>query len=170
MKGTAIIFVAALTAALGWVAGRYSATRSSDEAPFNTDSRITVYDTVTVRLPPDTITVTAPPVSVTPLPRYVIARLPRIGCGTDTIRDTVTVTVPVSRYEYTDTLCHIIASGFAIRFDTVSIYAPRQLRTVTLMQTRPARWGIGLGVGAAVTPHGVQPALCLTVSRLLWSR
>lgn len=121
-------------------------------------------DTISV-MKRDTVLITAPPLNVKPLPRYILARLQRTDTVTHT--DTVEVRVPLSQYTYTDTLCRLVATGFAVTFDTISIHAPERIVTLTrtVRDTRP--WHIGIQAGAAITPRGLQPSLSVGITYTL---
>lgn len=164
MKTVTVCSAAALAAgmAAGYALGSYGG--ASQLPQQDTEQRT---DTVWV-----TRTVTAPELAVRPLPQYILARLERTDTVRDIVRDTVEVRVPVSEYIYADSLCRIAATGFAVRFDTVTVHVPERIHTLTLTRTVTAqpRWSVTAGVTATVTPHGVQPGIGLTAGYVLWSK
>lgn len=113
----------------------------------------------------DTVVVVRPePVNVSPLPRYLPVRLPVVD---NNGADSADVILPVSRYQYSDSLCMVSVSGYAVSFDTIRINVPHTLSTITVGRPVPdsrplPHWGLGVGVGLALTSRGVQPAITLS--------
>lgn len=65
--------------------------------------------------------------------------------GTDTVRDTLYVPMPIERREYRTDDYHAIISGYRPRLELMEVF--RTTQTVTVTQ-KPKRWGLGVQMGA----------------------
>ena len=84
----------------------------------------------------------------------------------DTIRDTVDgkpvyLPVPISSYLFTDDSTYRIdMEGYNVKARSIEVY-PRTVTQTVIERIevpgKPKRWGIGVSVGEAITPHGIQP-------------
>lgn len=148
------IFAAAIVAVILWLC---PAKYDSTDTPIELDMSLR-RDTVTV-VEHDTVTVAAPLLRVEPLPRYVIARLER-PAHADTVHDTVEVVVPLSRYEYSDSMARVVATGFAVSIDTIQVYAPTRISTLTVTRTERRRWAIGPTLSIGIDSRG-HPAVLI---------
>ena len=70
--------------------------------------------------------------------------------GTDTVRDTLYVPVPIERKEYLTDDYHAVISGYRPRLELMEVF--RRTRTVTVTP-KAKRWGLGLQAGVGY-PHG----------------
>lgn len=99
----------------------------------------------------DTVRIISPaPVSIRPK-ATVQARMATV---TDTVRDTVTVEVPVTTTEYAGEGYRAYVSGWQPRLDSLVLLQP--VATVRVPQAG-RRWAIGLQTGIGITPSGIQP-------------
>ena len=147
----AICFVIGLT--IGSRHGLHGKSESSHSA-----------DTVFVT---DTLTIAAPAVVDSIKLRPVARRLPSAisaSASADTIRDTVTVMVPMTSYRYVSPLYEAVVSGYEAKLDSITVYPQ-----TTIITKRPKRWNISVGAGACVTRHGVEPGINIGVSYSLFS-
>lgn len=127
--------------------------------------RDTINDTI-VRV--DTVTVTQVRIDTVERVRTVTAYLPAAlpdpedaGEPMDTIDyglplpDSVAVEIPISRYvAQEDSLYRVVATGYAVSFDEITVYPRTVTVTQTVVQQRRSRWGIGIHAGYGATVQG----------------
>ena len=115
--------------------------------PADTETR-TLRDTITVC---DTVRDTIPRPMLVRFDHWDTIPFPApIYEGTDTVRDTLYVPVPIERKEYLTDDYHAIISGYRPRLELMEVF--RTTQTVTVTQ-RPKRWGLGVQAGVGY-PHG----------------
>lgn len=111
---------------------------------------VTKSDTVTVvRI--DTVVIEKPkPVKVVEK-EPVFIRVPVPGDTTLKSGDTVLVPVPISQYQFRDSLYSLDVSGFNVSVDRLEVYPRTMYRTVNTTTVRTEkdnrRWGIGIQAG-----------------------
>ena len=67
-------------------------------------------------------------------------------------RDSAAVEIPISRYvAEKDSLYRVVASGYAVSFDEITVYPRTVTVTQAVVQQRRSRWGIGIHAGYGVT-------------------
>ena len=103
----------------------------------------TVRDTVVIR---DTLRDTVPRPLLVRFDHWDTIHFPvPIYEGTDTVRDTLFIPVPIEQKEYRTEDYHAIISGYRPSLDLMEVF--RKTQTVTVVQ-KPKRWGLGLQAGA----------------------
>ena len=153
-----IFFVVLFSFISGMFIGKESVKPSVGEA---TERTVTFYDTIPYYYPVarDSVVV-----------RYETHRLPidttaNVGHEDNftTKTDSADVVIPISQKEYQDSTYHVWVSGYAANLDSIYTYSRHDYMTVTPASAKPKRWHLGVTVGFAVTPKGVQP-----YNHLLW--
>ena len=103
--------------------------------------------------------------------RYVTKTLPvsenvkdsiRLACG-----DSVSVDLPITQKEYRDSTYVAWVSGYEPALDSLHIFQKTYTTTIyqpEYIKTKPKRWGLGLQVGAGVTPDKITPYIGIGVS------
>lgn len=122
-----------------------------------TETTVTVYDTITYFVPiaRDSVVV-----------RYETRRLPvdttaNVGREDNflTKNDSADVIIPITQKEYQDSTYHVWISGYAANLDSIHTFTRHDHTTLTLLSQKSKRWHLGITVGMAITPKGVQPYL-----------
>lgn len=118
--------------------------------------RLTVVDTVTVRLPvaKDSAVV-----------RYLTVRVPMKDTATNRPTATDTVRLPIEQKTYVDSTYTAYVSGYRPRLDSITVYPRRETVVITRTQSltpkaagaKPSRLTFGLQAGYGLTPKGFQP-------------
>lgn len=128
--------------------------QSSPEQP--TETTVTVYDTIPYFVPiaRDSVVV-----------RYETRRLPvdttaNVGREDNFItkNDSADVIIPITQKEYQDSTYHVWISGYSANLDSIHTFTRHDYSTVTL-PPKLKRWHLGITVGMAITPKGLQPYL-----------
>ena len=105
----------------------------------------TVRDTVVIR---DTLRDTVPRPLLVRFDHWDTIPFPvPVYEGTDTVRDTLFIPVPIEQKEYRTDDYHAIISGYRPRLELMEVF--RKERTVTVT-SEPKRWGLGLQAGVGV--------------------
>lgn len=103
--------------------------------------------------------------------RYVTKTLPvsenvkdsiRLACG-----DSVSIDLPITQKEYRDSTYVAWVSGYEPALDSLHIFQKTYTTTIyqpEYIKTKPKRWGLGLQVGAGVTPDKITPYIGIGVS------
>lgn len=121
-----------------------------------TETTVTVYDTIPYFVPVarDSVVV-----------RYETLRLPvdttaNVGREDNFItkNDSADVIIPITHKEYQDSTYHVWISGYSANLDSIHTYTRHDYSTVTL-PPKLKRWHLGITVGMAITPKGLQPYL-----------
>lgn len=106
----------------------------------------------------DTVTVTEVRIDTIERVRTVTAYLPVVEPDDepmDTIDftpDSVHVEIPISRYvAQKDSLYRVVASGYAVNFDEITVYPKTITITNTIETKKPTRWGVGIQAGYGAT-------------------
>lgn len=108
----------------------------------------------------DTVRVPAPVARDSVVIRYRRVTLPTSPGGQDPGRpaDSAEVEIPITQTVYRDSDYTAYVSGYAARLDSLTLTRRREVLTVTREVTRPPgrrkRWGIGIQVGAGLSPSG----------------
>lgn len=72
----------------------------------------------------------------------------------DTVRESIYVSVPITRKEYKTSDYHLWISGYNPTLDNIEIYRRTEYVTKTVY---PRRWGLGVIAGYGVGKHGLSP-------------
>lgn len=106
----------------------------------------------------DTLTITEVRVDTVTRWRTQTAYLPRVDTVTREVRDTVLVEVPIDRYVAEDSLYRVVATGYEVEFEEVTVYPRTVIKEHYIERSRAARWGIGLqaGYGATISDNAVK--------------
>ncbi len=106
----------------------------------------------------DTVTITEVRVDTVTRWKTKTAYLPRVDTVTLEVRDTVQVEVPISRYVAADTLYHVVATGYEVEFEEISIYPRTVIKEHYIECGKAVRWGLGVqaGYGAAISGSTVR--------------
>lgn len=101
----------------------------------------------------DTLTITEVRVDTITRWRTKTAYLPRVDTITLEVRDTVLVEVPICRYVAEDSLYRVVATGYEVEFEEVSVYPRTIIKEHYIEGCKASRWGLGVqaGYGAAVS-------------------
>ena len=83
------------------------------------------------------------------------------------IPDSVEVEIPITQKIYEDSLYKAFVSGYRQSLDSLIIYSPKEVVTVT--NIKPKRWGIGIQVGYGFTPEGAHPYIGVGISCNIFS-
>lgn len=80
--------------------------------------------------------------------------------------DSALVEVPITQAHYATPEAEAWVSGYKPRLDSLRIIRP----AVALPAApRPKRWHVGITAGAAFTPRGVEPCLCVGITYSFFS-
>ncbi len=143
MRGKIIIgIIAAIAIALSaFIAGRKS-----------------VHQEVITEVRIDTLTITEVRVDTITRWRTKTAYLPQIDTVTMQVCDTVVVQVPIDRYVAEDSLYRVVATGYGVEFEEISIYPRTIIRDHYIECSKAARWGLGVqaGYGATINQGAVK--------------
>lgn len=112
----------------------------------------------------DTITITHVEHDTMWRDRVVYKRLPAIDDSTDTIRivDTVTVSVPIYKYHFSDKMFSIKAEGHDVKLNEVVLYPRTEYRTKEVKVAN--KWGLGIQAGYGVSSQGLTPYIGIGIS------
>ena len=153
MRGLGIIVLTAVAFVLGYWAGRGEAAPSVEVT-----REVTRVDTLR-----DTVTFTRPVAMHSQQVSTVYRYLPLVSVDSVSVPgDTVRVEVPIERRVYADSDYYAVVSGFEASLDTISVFPRTVVRTVEV-RPKPRRWSVSVGVGAGLTPKGVQPVVGVTL-------
>lgn len=96
--------------------------------------------------------------------RVVYKRLPAIDDSADTIRivDTVTVSVPIYKYHFSDKMFSIKAEGHDVKLNEVVLYPRTEYRTKEVKVAN--KWGLGIQAGYGVSSQGLTPYIGIGIS------
>lgn len=139
MRGKIIfgIFAAIVIALSAFVAGRKS-----------------VHQEVVTEVRIDTLTITEVRVDTVTRWRTETAYLPRVDTITCEVCDTVVVEVPIDRYVAEDSLYRVVATGYDVEFEEVSVYPRTIIKEHYIECSKAARWGLGVQAGYGATING----------------
>ena len=106
----------------------------------------------------DTLTITEVRVDTVTRWRTQTAYLPRVDTVTREVRDTVLVEVPIGRYVAEDSLYRVVATGYEVEFEEVTVFPRTITKEHYIEGGQPSRWGLGVqaGYGAAVNGGAVK--------------
>lgn len=89
---------------------------------------------------------------------YITEKLPAVvksdsdSIGVEkVIIDSVEVEIPITQKIYEDSLYKAFVSGYRQSLDSLIIYSPKEIVTITNIKPKEKRWGIGLQVGYGMT-------------------
>lgn len=92
----------------------------------------------------------------------------------DTVRDSITVPVPITQKRYEDSLYTAWVSGYHPALDSISLHQAEVVTTVTKTIIKPApRWSIGPSIGAGVSidkDRRLGAYLGISVQYRLWPK
>ena len=109
--------------------------------------------------------------------RYLTIRVP----VNDTIRsyvkeavpDSTTVELPIAQKTYEDSTYKAWVSGYMPTLDSIRIYQPVTTITKTITNTeiryKIKHWGVGIQIGAGITPSRVEPYVGVGVTYNIFS-
>lgn len=83
------------------------------------------------------------------------------------ITDSVEVEIPITQKIYEDSLYKAFVSGYRQSLDSLIIYSPKEVVTIT--NIKPKRWGVGIQVGYGFTPKGAHPYIGVGISYNIFS-
>lgn len=130
-------------------------------------------DTVTV-VRVDTVVIDRPvPVRVVEKePVYI--RMPVPGDTVFEPGDTLLVPVPISQYQFRDSLYALDVSGYGVSLDRLEVYPRTVFQTIQTTTERVVkdrrRWALTVGPGVGYGPRGVQPYLGVSFGFVIWSK
>lgn len=107
--------------------------------------------------------------------RYVNVTVPAVSTtpADSSVTDSIQITLPITQKIYTDSTYEAWVSGYMPSLDSIRIFHPRAYitRTVTNTQVRyeTKRWGLGVQVGAGVTPGKIEPYVGIGISYNIFS-
>lgn len=136
-KSFPFVFAAIVAAALSFFAGRKSVRPET---------------ITTVRI--DTLTITKVRVDTITRWRTKTAYLPMVDTITLEVRDTVLVEVPIDRYVAEDSLYRVVATGYGVEFEEVSVYPRTIIKEHYIEGGKASRWGLGVQAGYGATISG----------------
>lgn len=113
---------------IGWIVGRTRTTQTIE--PQTIHHETTIYDTITQ--------MQEKPVEIV---RFDTVFLPVFL--SDTVTDTVTVEIPISRYVFDTLGVRAVASGYGVTLDTLQV--EKKIITDTIIVPRKKTWHFGLG-------------------------
>lgn len=149
MKNVATVGLLLFLFVITFVAGKKSV------QPTNVEVEKVVYDTIVItQIKHDTMW----------RDRVVYKRLPAIDDSTDTIRivDTVTVSVPIYKYHFSDKMFSIKAEGHDVKLNEVVLYPRTEYRTKEVKVAN--KWGLGIQAGYGVSSQGLTPYIGIGIS------
>ena len=135
------------------------------EAPRASDT-VRISDTVTIR---DTMRIATPVAVASNIIRREQVTLPVVA-PLDTVNpDSAAVLLPIEQRHYSGDNFDAWVSGYRPTLDSLHIYTPTTTITTTQTIAKPPpaarRWGLSVGVGAAITPQArIEPAIFVGVS------
>lgn len=135
---------------------------------FRLGTRMQTKETVTVC---DTVTYVDTVKYYQPIPKdsvvlcYRTVRLPAVSVDTvgATVRDTVSVILPVTQKMYQDSAYTAWVSGYDVSLDSLKLAMRHDVVTVTKYKS-PSRWNLGVSAGCGITPKGAQPFIGIGIS------
>lgn len=82
--------------------------------------------------------------------------------------DSVPVVLPIEKKEYKTDEYRAVISGFRPNLDFIETYTKSQTVTVTPINRRRKRFGLGVQVGYGITRNKLSPYIGVGVSYNLW--
>ncbi len=79
-------------------------------------------------------------------------------------KDSVEVTIPITQKIYEDSTYRAYVSGFHPALDSIFIFQRNEVVYIRSPTTKTKRWGVGIQVGAGLTPHRVEPYIGIGIS------
>lgn len=122
------------------------------EKPVVKDSTITRYITKIVP-----IKVRANEISASPV------------CKTDSLLDSVSVTIPITQKIYEDSLYKAYVSGYAVNLDSIFVNRFTERIYIRSPTSKQKRFGVGIQTGIGYTPKGFQPYVGIGIDIRLFS-
>lgn len=97
--------------------------------------------------------------------RYLTVRVPVIdhthSYVKDTAPDSTVIELPITQKTYEDSTYKAWVSGYMPTLDSIQVYQPVTTITKTITNTeihyKTKHWGVGIQVGAGITPSRVEP-------------
>lgn len=77
--------------------------------------------------------------------------------------DSVEVTIPITQKVYEDSTYRAYVSGFHPVLDSIFVFQRTEAIYIR-SPTKSKRWGVGIQIGAGVTPHRVEPYIGIGIS------
>jgi len=144
-----------------------------DRVEFDSKSKTEVkYDTIPVFIdtpvPKDSLVI-----------RYKIVKVPVYDTIKASLADTLSsdstfAVLPITQKHYSDSTYEAWVSGYDPALDSIRVFKPVMTITNTITNTeiryKQKRWGIGVQVGAGLTPNKIEPyiGIGVTYNILLW--
>lgn len=119
---------------------------------------------------PQPFKVAAKPINVR-VPILLFAERVRDSVVYEAVSDSVTLAINYETKQYSDSRYKVQISGpqigsYSPQLDWVEVYNTTTIKTVT----KRNRFAVTAGVGAALTPKGIQPTIGVQAGFILWSK
>lgn len=90
-------------------------------------------------------------------------------CKTDSLRDSVFVSIPITQKIYEDSLYKAYVSGYAVSLDSIFVNRFTERIYIRSPTSEQKRFGVGIHTGVGFTPKGFQPYVGIGIDIRLFS-